>query len=85
MDYKNPMHSKATRRTIAIAAATLISYDKGYKKVLGKTRLEEWIKQLEQSARVSSCIYGLNSKHKGKQTCYIESIKAIDETYLKRL
>ncbi len=36
MDYKNSMHSKATRRTIAIAAATLISYDKGRKKVLGK-------------------------------------------------
>jgi hypothetical protein len=85
MDYKNPMHSNTTRRTIALAAATLMSYDKGYKKVLGKTRLEEWIKQLEQSARVSGCIRGLNSKHKGKQTCYIDSTNAVDETYLKRL
>jgi hypothetical protein len=83
MDYKKPMHSKATRRTIALAAATLISYDKGYKKVLGKTRLEEWIKQLDQSARVSRCICGLNSKHKGKQMCYMQEIDAIDATYLK--
>ncbi len=60
------MHSKATRRTIALAAATLVPYDKGYKKVLGKTRLEEWIKQLEQSARVIGCIHGLNSKQKVK-------------------
>jgi hypothetical protein len=58
MDYKNPMHSKATRKTISLAAATLILYDKGYKKLLGKTRLEEWIKQLEQSARVSGSIHG---------------------------
>ena len=31
MDYKNPMHSMATKRTIALASTTLISYDKGYK------------------------------------------------------
>jgi hypothetical protein len=40
MDYKNPMHSKVIRRTIALAATTLVSYDNGYRKVLGKTRLK---------------------------------------------
>ncbi len=53
--------------------------------MLGKTRLEKWIKQLEQSARVSGCIQGNNRKHKGKQTCYVQEIDAVDATYLKRL
>jgi hypothetical protein len=40
---------------------------------------------LEQSAWVSGCIQGINSKHKGKQTYYVKSINAVDETYLKQL
>ncbi len=36
MGYNNPQNSKATKKAIALAAATLVSYDLGYKKVLGK-------------------------------------------------
>jgi hypothetical protein len=36
-------------------------------------------------SKVSVCIRGLNSKHKGKQMCYVQEIDAVDATYLKRL
>jgi hypothetical protein len=39
MDYKNPMHSKATRERIITAASTLVCYDLGYRKAMGKTMI----------------------------------------------
>jgi hypothetical protein len=66
MGYKNPANKKAARGRIATAASTLVCYDLGYRKVMGKTMLERWIKELEQSARVQGHRIGLKSKHKGK-------------------
>jgi hypothetical protein len=36
MDYKNPLHSKVAKERIAAAASTLVCYDLGYKRVMGK-------------------------------------------------
>jgi hypothetical protein len=54
MDYKNPMHSKAAKERIALAASTVVWYDVGYRKVIRKTMITRWINQLEQSARVQA-------------------------------
>jgi hypothetical protein len=34
MYYKNPMHSKAARERIALAASTMVCYNLGYRKVM---------------------------------------------------
>jgi hypothetical protein len=65
MDYKNPLHSKAAREMIALAASTLVCYDLGYRKVIRKTMITRWIHELEQAARVQGHRIGLKSKHKG--------------------
>jgi hypothetical protein len=66
LGYKSPANTKAARGRIATAASTLVCYDFGYSKVMGKTMKETWIKELEQSARVQGHRIGLKSKHKGK-------------------
>lgn len=38
-DYKKLMHSKATRERIITAASTLVCYDLGYRKAMGKTMI----------------------------------------------
>jgi hypothetical protein len=83
MGYNNAQNYIATKIAIALAAATIVSYDLGYKKVLGKIRVNEWIRMIEQSARIGSKKV-LASKHKGRQTSYIDTVNAIDLTYLKQ-
>jgi hypothetical protein len=65
MDYKNPMHSKVARERIATTASTLVCYNLGYRKVMGKAMITSWIHELEQSASVQGHRIGLKSKHKG--------------------
>jgi hypothetical protein len=45
MNYNDPRNSSTTRKAFALAAGTPLSYDVGYKKDLGKARLDEWIKR----------------------------------------
>ena len=61
-----------------------MSYDLGYKKVLGKTRVDDWIRMIKQSAKMGKKKV-LASNHKGRQTSYVNTIDAIDPTYLKQL
>jgi hypothetical protein len=42
-----------------MAASTLACYDLGYRKVMGKTMLDMWISELEQSAKLSRDEIGL--------------------------
>jgi hypothetical protein len=69
-----------------LAAATLVSYDLWYKKVPGKTKVDEWIwiRVIEQSTRIGSKKV-LASKHKGRQNSCIDTINTVQLTYLKQL
>lgn len=48
MNYNDPRNSSTTRKAFALAAGTPLSYDVGYKKDLGKARLDEWIKMINK-------------------------------------
>jgi hypothetical protein len=86
MGYKNPMNSKATKATIAEAACTLVCYDLGYKRVMAKSRLDIWLQELEQSARIKGNKVGWKSRHQGKPGgMRIQQINNIDPTYLTKL
>ncbi len=86
MGYKNPTNTKAARRRIAMAASNLVCYDLCYNKIRGKTMMERWIKELEQSARVQGHRIGLKSKHKGKVGgTFVARVNEQDPTYLLTL
>jgi hypothetical protein len=51
MGYEDPMNTKAAKERIATAASTLVCYDLGYQKVTGKTRLDIWLTEIEDSKK----------------------------------
>jgi hypothetical protein len=84
MGYKDPMTPKAAKKKIATAASTLVCYDLDYWKVMGKSRLDIWLKEIEESARSHGG--GIRKRHRGTiGGSYINQINAIDPTYLTTL
>jgi hypothetical protein len=51
MGYKDPMNTKAAKERIVTVASTLVCYDLGYQKEMGKTRLDIWLKEIEDSKK----------------------------------
>jgi hypothetical protein len=84
MGYKDPINTKAAKDRIALAASTLVCYDLGYRKVTGKSRLDIWLKEIEESARNHGG--GIRKRHRGTiGGSYVDRINAIDPTYLTTL
>jgi hypothetical protein len=84
MDYKNPMHSKAARERIALAASTMVWYDVGYRKVIVKTMITRWINQLEhqQKCRGIELVSKASTKEPLEVLTSVESTSKIQYTYL---
>ncbi len=60
------------------------SYDRGYKKVVGTSQVEYWIKNIEQSAMRNEAGNVLAKKFRGK-TSYTETITNAHPTYLHEM
>jgi hypothetical protein len=69
---------------ISEAACTIIAYDYGYKSVIGKHSIKNWIEKIEDSVNYSSAKNVFQSKHKGK-TSYMDRITLVYPTYLHNL
>jgi len=55
------------RKRIGRAACTLVSYDLGYKKVVGSTQLHTWMKESEMQFSTGNTSSLAKSKHKGTE------------------
>jgi hypothetical protein len=80
MGWKKEM-TKARKLLLQEAALTVVCYDRGYKKVIGATQVDCWIKNIEESIGTSEVSNVLASKNKGK-TSYTDVITAMHPTYL---
>jgi hypothetical protein len=73
--------TKVRKQIIQEAALTLLCYDRGYKKVVGASQVEYWIKNIEQSAMMNGAGNVLAKKYKGKAS-YTDMITNASPTYL---
>ncbi len=81
--YRNDMTIREKKR-IAAAACSLVSYDFGYKKVMGKYQLERWLERVGRSAFSDSALILIDNHHMGS-TSYTDSITAQHPTHLHEL
>ena len=68
MGYGQPELSYAARERIAVAACTLISYDHGYKKVVGTTSVHRWLNKFDQAITSGFTQDLLTNRHKGRKS-----------------
>jgi len=80
----NQERSKKEKLIIADAATTLVAYDLGYKRRIGKYGLEEWLKKIEASVLNTSANGIFHSKHKGMES-QTKRVEAEHPTYLHSL
>jgi hypothetical protein len=69
---------------IGEAACTIVAYDNGYKGVVGKYSIINWIEKIEDSVNYNSAKSVFQSRHKGK-TRYTDRITEVYPTYLHNL
>jgi len=75
----------AEQQCIALAACTVVSYDSGFKKVLGKTQVHIWLKDIKERIHTAGIIDDMiNIKHKGSKS-YTDQIEQYFPTYLYEL
>jgi len=65
-------------------ATTLVAYDLGYKRRIGKYGSEEWLKKIEASVLNTSANGIFYSNHKGKES-QTKRVEAEHQTYLHSL
>ncbi len=75
---------KRQKKRIAAVACAIVSYDYGYRNVLGKFWLEKWLNRVENSILHSSSTAITTNNHKGK-TSYTDNITQQHPTYLHEL
>jgi hypothetical protein len=80
----NQERSKNEKLIIADAATTLVAYDLGYKRRIGKYGSEEWLKKIEASVLNTSANGIFYSNHKGKES-QTKRVEAEHQTYLHSL
>ncbi len=73
--------TKARKLLLQEAALNVVCYDRGYKKVIGATQVDCWIKNIEESSGTSKVSNVLTSKNKSKTSC-TDAITAMHPTYL---
>jgi len=70
---------------IALATCAVISYYSGFKKVLGKTQVHIWLKDIKERIHTAGIIDDMiNIKHKGSKS-YTDQIEQYFPTYLYEL
>ncbi len=75
---------KRAKQCIVDAACTLACYDLGFEQIVGKKSLENWLKRIEDSVRLTSTMRMIR-RGKGGQTAYTDLITAAHPTYLHEL
>jgi hypothetical protein len=77
---------KRAKEQIALAACSVVSYDLGFKKVVGKKSLEKWLQQIDNAVRHGNVRSAIRIKHKGRTgTGYTDRITQAHPTYLHEM
>ncbi len=77
---------KCKKKCIVLAACFVLSYDLGFKKVIGCQSLERWLKEIEDVVRNRNAKLALNIKHKGRAgTSYTDQTTRAHPMYLHEM
>jgi hypothetical protein len=77
---------KHKKKRIAVAACSVISYDFGFKKVIGCQTLERWLKKIDNVVRNRNARLALNINHKCRPgTSYTDWIARAHPIYLHEM
>ncbi len=79
--------SKQAKEWITLAACSVISYDLGFKKVVGRKKsLQKWLQQIDNAVRHGNARSTIKIKHKGRTgTGYTDHITQAHPTYLHEM